>query len=108
MTVASVRRSLNLEGRSGSIRELVKQHNQRPFQPNVKFPLSLRKFIGALPPGRILKKVISLNLLQSKLDEFINAPELPPLQIRLHGSHFGVSTLFVFLKDKIKNGKKCK
>src|SRR5688572_21952287 len=103
MTVASVRRSLKAEGQSASIRELVKQHNQRPFQPNVKFPLSLRKFIGALPPGRIVRKVIPLKLLQSKLDEFINTPGLPPLQIRLHGSHFGVSTLFVFLKDKIKN-----
>ena len=103
MTVASVRRSLKLEGRSASIRELVKQRNQIPFQPNVKFPVSLRKFIGALPPGRILKKVISLKLLQSKLDEFINTPKPPPLQIRLHGSHFGVSTLFVFLKNKIGN-----
>ena len=52
MTVASVRRSLKLEGRSASIRDLVKQRDQIPFQPNVKFPLSLRKFIGALPPGR--------------------------------------------------------
>jgi phospholipase C len=103
MTVASVRRSLKLEGRSASIRDLVKQRNQIPFQPNVIFPLSLRKFIGALPPGRIVNKAIPLKLLQSKLDEFINKPELPPLQIRLHGSHFGVSTLFVFLKDKIKN-----
>jgi phospholipase C len=104
MTVASVRRSLKLEGRSASIRDLVKQRNQIPFQPNVKFPVSLRKFIGALPPGRILRKVIPLNLLKSKLDEFINTPKLPPLQIRLHGSHFGVSTLFVFLKDKIEDG----
>ncbi len=104
MTIASVRRSLKLEGRSASIRDLVKQRNQIPSQPNVKFPLSLRKFIGALPPGRIVKKVISLKLLQSKLDEFINTPELPLFQIRLHGSHFGVSTLFVFLKDKLGKG----
>jgi phospholipase C len=103
MTVASTRRLLKVEGRSASIRELVKQRNEIPFQPNVKFPVSLRKFIGALPPGRIGRKVIPLKFLQSKLDEFINTPKLPPLQIRLHGSHFGVSTLFVFKKDKIKN-----
>lgn len=103
MTVASVRRSLKLEGRSAGLRDLVKQRNQIPSLPNVKFPVSLRKFIGALPPGRIVRKVIPLNLLRSKLDEIINDPKLPPLQIRLHGSHFGVSTLFVFLKDKIKN-----
>jgi len=60
--MASVRQSLNVVGRPVSIRELVRLRNQQPFPPDWTFPLSLRKFIGALPPGRILRKVIPLDL----------------------------------------------
>jgi phospholipase C len=99
MTTASTRRLLKLEGRSASIKELVQQ--RRKLQPNLKSPVSLRKFIGALPPGRILRKIISFRLLKRKLNEFFNNREHPLLQVRLHGSHFGVSTLFVLLEDPV-------
>jgi hypothetical protein len=52
--MASVRESLNIVGQSASIKQLAEQRNE-------SFPLSLRNFIGAPPPGRILRKVISLD-----------------------------------------------
>ena len=70
--MTSVRESLNVVGQAVSIRQLAHQRNE-------SFPLSLRNFVGALPPGRILKKIISLEFLQRKFDEFFNNPERRPL-----------------------------
>jgi len=67
MILASVRQSLKVSGLPISIREEVRKRNQVPFGPDWRpdwtFPLSLRKFIGAVPPGRVLRKVIPLNFL---------------------------------------------
>ena len=54
MTSKSVREALHVAGQSISIKQVVRQHNV-PF-PKWSYPLSLRKFVGALPPGRILGK----------------------------------------------------
>ncbi len=87
--IVSVREALNVVGQPVSIRELAQQRNE-------SFPLSLRQFVGAPPPGRILRKVIPLELLQRKFDEFFNSRERGPLfQIRLNGKKLGQSTLTV-------------
>ena len=65
--MTSVRESLNVVGQTVSIKELAHQRN-------ASFPLSLREFVGALPPGRMLKKEIPLDFLQRKFDEFFNNP----------------------------------
>jgi phospholipase C len=82
-----------------SIKELAHQHN-------ASFPLSLREIVGALPPGRILKRVIPLALLQRKFDEFFNNPKRRPLcKIRLHNVGSGDhrhSTLDVFFDHPAK------
>ncbi len=92
--MTSVRDSLNVVGQSVSIKQLAHQRNE-------SFPLSLRKFVGAPPPGRILKKVISLDFLQRKFDVFFNQRIRPLFQIRLDGPKFGASTLTVAFDDPV-------
>src|SRR6266487_6117299 len=91
--MTSVREALDVVGQTVSIKELAHQRN-------ASFPLSLREFVGAPPPGRILKKNIPLALLQRKLDEFFNNLDRRPLfKIRLHNVGSGDhrhSTLDVF------------
>ncbi len=57
--------------------------------------MSLRNFIDAPPPGRILKRPIPLDLLPRKCDVFFNQRERPLLQIRLDGPKFGISAATV-------------
>jgi hypothetical protein len=93
--MTSVRQSLNVVGQPTSIKQLA-------HQSNAPFPLSLRQFVGAPPPGRILHKVISLDLLQRKFDEFLNKRGRPPLLVRLNGTHYGASTVTVTFDDPVK------
>jgi hypothetical protein len=86
MTSKSVREALQVAGQSISIKQVVRLNNV-PF-PKWSYPLSLRKFVGALPPGRILRKEIPLDLLQRKFDEFFNNREKPLFKFRLHGDAF--------------------
>ena len=71
-------------------------------QRNEAFPLSLRNFVGAPPPGPILRKVILLDLLQRKFDEFLNRRARPPFLVRLNGTHYGASTVTVTFDDPVK------
>src|SRR5262249_49744189 len=64
-------------------------------------PLSLRKFVGALPPGRILRKVIPLDLLQRKFDEFVNDPVPQLFKLRLHGNSYGSSNLEIYFRHSV-------
>jgi phospholipase C len=91
--MTSVRRSLRIR-RSASIKQLAHQRNE-------PFPLSLRKFVGALPPGRILRKVVDLELLQRKFDQFVNQREQPLFRFRLHGEDYGSSTLTVLFEHPV-------
>src|SRR4030095_16840512 len=93
MISVSVRDALNLVGRPASVREIVRLRNL-PF-PIWSFPLSLRKFVGALPPGRILRKVIPLDLLQRKFDEFFNRRPRPVFKLHIDGQQMGASALTV-------------
>jgi len=93
--MVSIRDSLGLIGRSASIRELAQQGN-------ASFPLSLRQFVGAPPPGRLFRKVISLDFLQQKLDVIFNQRPRPLYLIRLNGSHYGQSTVSVFFDDPVR------
>ena len=102
MIVTNVRQSLNVVGQIASIRELVRQRNLNPFAPDFTYPLSLRKFVGALPPGRILRKVIPLELLQRKFDEFFNKRARPLFQLHIDGDRMGASTLSVFLDGPLR------
>ena len=92
--MTSVRESLNVVGQSVSIKQLAHQRN-------ASFPLSLRNFVGAPPPGRILRKVISLDFLQRKFDVFFNERVRPLFQIRLNSKErkFGQSALTVAMDD---------
>jgi phospholipase C len=90
--LTSVRDALGLAGQSASIRELAQAQG-------ASFPLSLRQFVGAPPPGRLRRKVISLDFLQHELDTLINQRARPLYLIRLHGTHYGASTVGVFFDD---------
>jgi phospholipase C len=94
MVSVSVRDSLNVVGKAVSIRQLAKQRKE-------PFPLSLRQFVGAPPPGRILTKIVALELLQRKFDEFFNNRSRPLFKLRLHGTEFGSSTLSIFFDDPV-------
>ena len=98
MISLSVRDALHVAGQSASLRQLAQQAGKT-------FPLSLRWWLGAPPPGRILRKVWSLDLLQRKFDEFINDPTPPLFQIRLHGEHYGSSDLEIKKKDPVDRSK---
>ncbi|WKJ90064.1 alkaline phosphatase family protein [Methylomonas montana] len=75
--MTSVRESLKLAGQSASIKKLAHQRN-------APFPLSLREFVGAPPPGRIRRKSISLEVLQRKSDEIFDNRTQQLFKIRLH------------------------
>src|SRR5689334_1877976 len=60
------------------------------------------EFSSDHPPGRHLRKVISLDLLQSKFDEFLNKRGRPPFLVRLNGTHYGESTVTVTFDDPAK------
>jgi phospholipase C len=98
MISVSVRSALNLVGRSASVREVVRQRNL-PF-PIWSYPLSLRKFVGALPPGRVLRKVLPLDLLQRKFDQFINDPRPQLFMLRLDGENYGSSNFEIHKLDE--------
>jgi len=95
MVMTSVRAALGATAKTASIK-------QSAHQVNAPFPLSLRGFVKAPPPGRILHKVISLDLLQHKLDEFLNKRGRPPFLVRLNGTHYGASTVTVTFDDPVK------
>src|SRR5262245_5229014 len=92
--MTSVREALDVVGQAVSIKELAHQRN-------ADFPLSLREFVGALPPGHLRKKVIVLDFLQRKFNEFFNQRPQPLLQFRLHGDAPGASTLSVLFNDPL-------
>jgi hypothetical protein len=92
MAHTSMRDFLKAAGKAASVRQ-VATASRWPF------PLSLRRFTGALPPGRIQRKVVSLDLLQRKFDEFLNRRGRPPFLIRFHGTRFGASTVTVTFDD---------
>lgn len=92
MIVASVRQFLNAPQRSTSIREAVRNVNMGlPPHEDHKFPLSLRKFIKAVPPGRVSTKTIPFDLLQRKFDEFVNRRDKPLFKVLLEGSKLEIS-----------------
>jgi phospholipase C len=96
--MTSVRESLNIVGQTVSIKELAHQRN-------APFPLSLREFIGAPPAGRLLTRVIPLELLQQKFDIFFNEREQPLFKIKFHNIGSGDhrhSTVDVFFDDPAK------
>ncbi|MGY6277899.1 alkaline phosphatase family protein [Methylomonas sp. MgM2] len=90
--MTSVRDTLKLAGKAGSIKQLAHQRN-------AAFPLSLRAFVGAPPPGRIRRKSISLEVLQRKSDEIFDIRTQQLFKIRLHnvgGGDHRHSTLTVY------------
>jgi phospholipase C len=72
----SVRESLELIGRSGSVRQIVRARGG-------SFPLWLRAFIGATPAGRRVRKTVPLSLLQQKFDVFANNRTRPMFEVRV-------------------------
>ena len=96
--MTSVRESLHVVGQAVSIKQLAQQRN-------VSFPLSLRQFVGAPPPGRLLTRVVPLELLQQKFDLFFNERERPLFKIRFHNLGSGDhrhSTVDVLFDDPAK------
>ncbi len=88
MISVSVRNALQIAGQAVSLRQLARQSNQ-------PFPLSLRDWVGALPPGRVLRKVIPLDLLQRKFDELFNNRPSPLFKFRLHGDEWAKGELTI-------------
>jgi phospholipase C len=70
-------------------------------EAGVPFPVHVRSWIGALPPGRILRKIWSFDLLQRKFDEVLNEPKPPLVQLRLHGERRGEGKAQVFKRDSL-------
>jgi len=95
--MTSVRESLNAAGRSVSIKELAHQRN-------ASFPLSLRTFVGAPPPGRLLRKVISLDFLQRKFTEIFEKRDRPLFKVKLDGTDYGKGELTIFFDDPVAEG----
>ena len=91
----SVRAELGVLETSVSVRQWAEQHN-------LSFPLSLRKSMHSVPAGHILRKVIPLDVLQRKFDEFLNFRSRPPFLIRLNGTQYGESTVTVTFDDPVK------
>lgn len=88
--MTSVRESLSIVGQSASIRQLARQRS-------AEFPLSLRDFVGALPPGRLCQKVVSKDFLQRMFDIFFNERIRPLFEMRLNSQEhrFGQSALTI-------------
>lgn len=93
--MASVRNALGLVGKSASLRHLAQQRN-------AAFPLSLRDFVGAPPPGRIVRKTVSLDFLQRKFDEIVNhrAPPLFLARLDSKKKKHGQSALSLAMVDR--------
>lgn len=94
MITTSVRSALNVVGTAASIRQLAQQRNE-------PFPVSLRRFTGALPPGKLLRKTIPFSLLQNKFNQLFNQRSRPLIKVNLDGESFGQSILTVFFDDPI-------
>jgi hypothetical protein len=92
--MTSIRQALNATNRAVSLRQAAREARRSA-------PVSLRELVGAPPPGRQLRKVISFDLLQRKLDEFLNQRSRPPFKVRLDGSHYGASTATVTFDDPV-------
>jgi phospholipase C len=90
--MTSVREALDVVGQAVSIKQLAHQRN-------ASFPLSLRAFVGAPPPGRMLRKVILLHILQQKFDLFFNQRPRPLFKVKLDGTHHGQGKLTVLQND---------
>ncbi|MBM4257614.1 MAG: hypothetical protein FJ147_17195 [Deltaproteobacteria bacterium] len=80
--MTSVREALDAFGRTVSIKAIAHQRG-------ASFPVSLRKLTGALPPGQMHQKVISLDFLQRKLNQFFNDRRRPLFKVRLHNKGSG-------------------
>jgi hypothetical protein len=96
--MTSVREALGAFGQAVSIKEVA-------HQQGASFPVSVRNLVGALPPGRILQKVISLDFLQRKFDQFFNERPRPIFQVKLNNSGSGDhrhSTVDVLFDDATK------
>jgi phospholipase C len=93
--MTSVREALGAVGQAVSIKEIAHQRE-------ASFPVSVRNLVGALPPGRIRQKVISLDFLQRKLDQFFNERVRPLFLININGEKMGASTLSVYFDDPAK------
>lgn len=96
--MTSVREALNVIGQAVSIRGVAHQRG-------ASFPLSIRNLVGALPAGRLRRKVISLDLLRRKFDQFVNERPQPLFKVRLHNIGSGDhrhSTVDVLLIDPVK------
>lgn len=93
--MTSVRNALGLGGKSASLRQLAQQRN-------TAFPLSLRDFVGAPPPGRIVRKTVSLDFLQRKFDEIVNHRDPPLFQAQLDSAEkkHGQSALSLAMVDR--------
>ena len=75
--MTSVREALGAFGQAVSIKEVA-------HQQGASFPVSVRALVGALPPGRIRQKVIGLDFLQRKFDQFFNERPRPIFKVRFH------------------------
>ena len=96
--MTSVREALGAFGQAVSIKEVA-------HQQGASFPVSVRELVGALPPGRILQKVISLDFLQRKFNQFFNERPRPIFEVRLHNRGSGDhrhSTVDVLFDDATK------
>lgn len=92
--MTSVRESLNVVGQVVSLQQMAHQRN-------ASFPLSLRTFVGAPPPGRIRRKPISLHFLQQKLDVIFDQRPQPLFKVKLDGTDYGKGALTVFFADSV-------
>ena len=96
--MTSVREALGAFGQAVSIKEVA-------HQQGASFPVSVRNLVGALPPGRIHQKVISLDFLQRKFNQFFNERPRPIFKVRLHNLGSGDhrhSTVDVLFDDATK------
>lgn len=92
MISTSVSDYLQAAGQSVSLKQLAHESGQ-------PFPLSVRTWVGALPPGRVIRKEISLDLLRSKFDTFFNDRTTPLFKFRLHGEEYGESHLTIYFDE---------
>lgn len=93
--ITSIREQLSVIGKSASLHEIA-------VKRKAGFPLSLREFVGAPPPGRIAHKSVSFDFLQRKFDEIINQRNPPLFEIKLNSEKHkhGQSTVSVAMVDR--------
>jgi hypothetical protein len=63
-----------------------------------------RPWSSVLLPGRIFKKVISLDFLQRKFDLFFNQRSRPLFKVKLDGTDYGKGELTVLFDDPVAEG----